>query len=164
MMGSGARVSIPINGAAESILKIYFGFVGEMLFRQGNIGEGMLDVAAAFRGIRRRAGVRCEGLEEFENFIERDSPSCGHIEYLAGGIGRGSLTGQKIRIHCIVDVGEIAALLAITKYHGLLTGQHLGDEFCHYAGVGRRWILPRTKDIEVTQGYRLESVAAIKRS
>src|SRR5271156_777001 len=163
MTGSQARVAIPVNGSAESIFKIYLGFVTEMLFRQRNIGEGMLDVAATFRGIRRRAGVRSERLEEFVNFIERDAPPCRYIEYLACGIGGGSLAGQKIRIYCIVDVSKIAARLAIAKYRGLLTGQHLGDELRHYTRVGRRWILPGAEDIEVAQGHRLQSVAAIKR-
>src|ERR1039458_7723884 len=111
----------------------------------------MLDVAAAFRGIHGRTGVRREFLQEFESLIERDAASRRYIEYLAGHLPGGGLAGQKVGLDGIVDVGEIPALLAVPKHRRLLAAQHLRDELRQHARVRRRRILPWSKNVEVAQ-------------
>ena len=38
---------IPFHRPSQAIFEIHLGFIAEMLFCEGDVGEGMLDVAAA---------------------------------------------------------------------------------------------------------------------
>src|SRR5580700_5129036 len=109
----------------------------------------MLDVAATFGSIDGRAGIAGEFPQRLEGLIERDSPACRQVEHLAGHLRRGSLAGQEVDLDDIVDVGEITALLAVAKDRGLLPTEHVRDELRQHARVGRRRILPWTKNVEV---------------
>jgi len=82
-----------------------------------------------------------------------------YIEYFPCHLRRRSFAGQQVGIDGIVDVGEVPALLAVAKHRGLLPAQHQGDELCQHARVGRRRILPRTKNIEVAQRHGFQSIA-----
>ena len=83
------------------------------------------------------------------------------VEDFAGNVG--SLAGQKIGLHGIVDEREIAGLLAIAKNHGLRLFQEARAEFRQDAGVGRAGILARTENIEVAERDIFEAIAAAER-
>src|ERR1700730_4404202 len=106
-----------------------------MFFRERNVGEGMLDVAAALLAIVGRPRIRGQSLKKFEGFVERDSPAGRDVEYFPRYLRPRSFAGQQIGLNRIVDVGEIPALLAIPKHGRLRAAQHLRDELCQYAGV-----------------------------
>src|SRR6188472_959971 len=90
-------------------------------------------------------------LQQSKRLVQINSGSGGDVEYVSGGLRVRCLDGQKVRRNNIVNVSEIAALLAIPKYRRLLIREHLGNEFCQHAGIGRGRVLARTKDVEVSQ-------------
>src|ERR1700679_2533550 len=99
-----------------------------MLLGGRNIGERMFNVTAALRTINRRSREGDDLLQEFKSFIQSHTASGGNIENLARHLPRRSTAGQKISLHCIVDVRKIAALFTIAKDGGPFSAQHLGDE------------------------------------
>ena len=103
-------------------------------------------------------------MQQFEGFIERASVSGGDVENLSRGLRRGSFAGQQICLHRVVNVSEVAALLAVAEDRGLLATQHHGNELGEDTGIGRGGILPRAEDVEVAQGHGLKLVATIKRN
>jgi hypothetical protein len=58
----------------------------------------------------------------------------------------------------VVDVGEIAALFAVTIDGRLLSSQHPSAEDRQYAGVVRCRILAGTEDVEVAEDYSFQAV------
>src|SRR5438034_367345 len=53
---------------------------------------------------------------------------------------------------------------AIGKNRGRFAVKQLGNEFRQHARIGRCWILPRSKNIEVPQADGFQPIATVKRS
>src|ERR1700733_10372026 len=131
--GSLGLAPIPVDGSLQSLFETHCRFIAEALFGLGDIGQGVLDVAATFRAMEGRAIVGSKSLKQLEGLVERDSSTSRHVEYFAGHFSGGGLAGQKVSLDGIVNVGEITALLAIAKHCGLLPTEHQRNKFCQHA-------------------------------
>ena len=58
----------------------------------------------------------------------------------------------------IVNVGEVPALLAVSKNRSLLSGQHPAAENSQHSRIMRCRVLVGSKDIEVAQHHRLQPI------
>ena len=124
----------------------------------------MFDVSIALRTMNRLSPVGRQRAQQSKGFIQCDTASSSDIENLTSDLRRRGVASEQVRLHGVVNVGEIAALLAVPVNRGLLSSQHLRDEFGQHSRVRGRWILARTENVEVTQRYCLQSISTIKRS
>ena len=79
------------------------------------------------------------------------------VEHLARGARRGA--GQQVRLDGVVDVAEVARLLAVAVDGRRAPLQRRRDEVRDDRRVLRLRILARAEDVEVAQRHRLEAVA-----
>ena len=85
----------------------------------------------------------------------------GDVHHVARSLGR--VGCPDVRVDDVVDVGEVAGLLAVAvDRHGLACVDR-GDEARHDRGVLRSRVLARTEDVEVAERDRLEPVDARER-
>src|SRR5436309_457271 len=112
-------------------------FVSEGGFCLGDVGERVLDVSAAFRAILWLSVIVRQSLQQLEGFVECGTAAGCAVEDFSRYLLRGRLAGEEVCLNRIIDVGEVAALFAISKHGGLFVPKHERDELCQYAGVGR---------------------------
>ncbi len=93
--------------------------------------------------------------------IQGESAARAHVENLARNVWR--FTREQIGLDSVLDIREIASLLAVTEDHRLRLFQESGAEFCKYARIGRAGILPGPENIEVAERNVFEAVHAAKR-
>src|SRR5215469_8372550 len=121
-------------------------------------------VAFTLRAVLWLAIVGRQCFEQIEGLVERHRATGGDVEdFSRDSVGRG-LAGQIIRFYHVVDVSEVATLVAIPIDRGLLATEHRRNEFGEHPGIWRGGILPRSEDIEVAQADGLKLVAAVKRN
>src|SRR5581483_9417072 len=111
----------------------------------------MFHIASALRTELQLSTKSGDFLENGERFLQVRAAAGRHVEYASRGVLSRSPAGQQVGADGIVDVGEVAALLAVSEDGRRLAAQHLGDKFRQHARVRRRGILPRAKDIEVAK-------------
>ena len=71
--------------------------------------------------------------------------------------------GEQVRVHHVVDVGEVAGLLSIAEDRRLrAAGEGLGERGDRRR-IGRVGILPRAEDVEVAKTHRRERIAVRER-
>src|SRR6185437_7442119 len=107
----------------------------------------MLHISGARLLIFRIAGISNDRAQHFESLIQRKASACGNVEDASIHFFRRSGAGQQVGVHGIVNVSEIATLLAISEDGARSVCQHLGDEFCENARVWRGWVLSRAEDV-----------------
>src|SRR5271155_5072489 len=105
--------AIPLEGSLEAFLEKDGGFVAEELLGMTDIGEGIADVSVASRFVVCLKRFSGNAAEDFPNLIERDAMPGANVKDSAGG--GGSFTGQEVGLNGVVDIGEIARLLTVTK-------------------------------------------------
>src|ERR1043166_141782 len=127
-----------------------------MLLRERDVGERVFDISTPFRAILYAAGVAGQRLEQFKSLVQSGTTPRRDVEHSSRAFRSRSGAGQQVGGHGIVNVVEITALLAVAKDRRLFAAQHLQAELRQYARVGRRWILPRSKNIEVPQTDRFQ--------
>src|SRR5205814_9693996 len=93
-----------------------------------------------------------------EDFIQRNAPANANVENFSGNIGR--VTSQKVRLDSVLHVGKVPRLLAISEDDWRRVFQERRAELRKHAGIRRAGILPRPKDIEITQRHVFENVTA----
>src|SRR5690242_10784244 len=69
---------------------------------------------------------------------------------------------EHICIHRVTYVCEIAALFAVSIDHRTLPFQQSINKLRNHPRVGRTWILPGSKNIEVAQAQSLQPITAVK--
>src|SRR3984957_20769667 len=106
--------AIPLHGPAQAFFEINSRFIAQCGFSLRDVGERVLDVAAALRSVVGLAFVGGKRLQQFESFVQRDPASGGDVKNFSRRFFRGSFAGQQVRRDGIIDVGEVAALFAVT--------------------------------------------------
>src|SRR5947207_6815066 len=124
----------------------------------------MFDIACPVRAILHIAFESDDLLQQLKSFIQVHARAGCDVEDVAGCLRCGGLRGQQVGFYGVVNVGKIAALGTVAEDCRLLACEHLGDELCQHPRVWGSRVLPRSKDIEVTQADRLQPVTAVKRS
>ena len=66
--------------------------------------------------------------------------------------------GQQVAVDDVVDVREVARLLAVAEDRRPPAGQHFGDELRDHGRVLALRILPRAEDVEVADRHRFQAV------
>src|SRR6266545_2150482 len=152
------RGPIPGHGLGQTILEADSWLITEDTARLRDVGLRVLDVARP-RVCVDRLDVRSDELaDRLEKRVQRNPAPGRDVDYFPTRSVGG--TGSQNAVDDVGDVGEIARVLAVAV-NGRLTGvAERADEERDDAGVGRRWILPRTEDVEVADRDRLEAVEA----
>src|SRR6188472_3481644 len=152
-MGSGLE---ELNGAAQALFELDGRRVAERFARGGEVGVRVAYVAGA-----RWQEVSLDRLAEqpadrVGDVIHARGLPAGDVERPAartlGGPG-GDRRGDRV-----VDVGEVARLLAVAVDRHLLTGGDRGDEERDHGRVLGEGALPRPVDVEVPQHDGLEGL------
>src|ERR1700730_4550716 len=116
--------SVPFHRSPQALFKMHFRFVAETGLGLRDVSQRVLDIAAALRVILWLSLIRRQNLQQLEGFVEIDSAAGGDVEGLPGCLVGRSGTGEQIRLDSIVDIGEVAALLAVAEDRGLFAAQH----------------------------------------
>src|SRR4051794_10487031 len=109
----------------------------------------MLYIAGPFRAVLHLSLESHQLLQNLEGLVQVEAGTRSNIEHPPPDIARRSFGREQIRMHRVIDVGEITALLAVAQDSGLFAIQHLRDELRQHTRIWRRRVLPRAKDIEV---------------
>src|SRR5436305_5850238 len=108
-----------------------------------------------------RSVDRVDGCAEFvakaaRQLVERDPLAAGDVvDTTADAIG---FEGCDVRVDDVVDVREVARLLAVAEDHGRLAMTIGPDEPWDHRRVFGLRILPRTEDVEVAKRHGLKAV------
>ncbi len=100
------------------------------------------------------------GDQRQEPVHRRRLPAAADVERHAVGLGR-RLRRAQVRLDDVVDVGEVARLLAVAVHLGAGAGEAGHREPRHDRRVLGLGVLPRPVDVEVAQRHRRHAVAAI---
>lgn len=138
-------------------MEIIFGIISQKFPSLRYIGIGVLDIALAVRAID-RLDILAEGIDKgLVDIIEILTTAISDIEGLAGSLMRSQASFQ-IGFDNILDIGEVAALLAVTvDSRALVIQEHL-DELGDDGGIGAMRVLPPAEDIEVSQAVSIEAI------
>lgn len=83
--------------------------------------------------------------------VDGDALGAGDVDDLAGE-GFGGAGGEEVGMDDVVDVGEVAGLLAVAVDEGGFAGGDGFGEGGDDGGVGGVGVLARAEDVEVTEG------------
>jgi hypothetical protein len=97
-------------------------------------------------------------LQPADDVEQAHAITAANVEH-AGGFGR--LGGPAVGVHDVVDVGEVARLVAVAVDLERLPGECPQDEARDHRRVLRGRVLPRAEDVEVAQAHRLHAVQAL---
>lgn len=150
-------LAIPLDGGGDAALEAPLWVVAEETLGLGDIGIGVLDVAGAV-GTELGLYIKTEGLGEAIIYIYKVLPaSIGDIEGFAGCL-MGCEACLEVGLDDILDISEVAALLAIAIDATLLTADEQLDELGDDGCVGSVGILTATEDIEISQAIGVEAI------
>src|SRR5262245_1408426 len=121
----------------------------KVAFCRYGVGLRVTHVAFPRRAVLRRDFHSLNFLKERPDEIQCMAIAVAGIVYLAGNTGRGG--GLYHEVRDVVDIGEIAALFAVTVNDRLLPVEQRGHEKRQDAGIRTRRILPWTVDVEEAQ-------------
>src|SRR5260370_23991180 len=122
----------------------------------------MLDITGPLRAVGHLSCVANDCLERLEGLVQSDAPAAGNIkDFSCHLFGRRS-AGQQVGGNYVIDRGKIAALFAIAVNRWLLAAKHGSNELGHDSGILRSRVLARSKNVEVTQRNRGQSVDAVE--
>src|SRR6185312_7419059 len=106
-------LAVPGDGAAQSLLERNRGLIAESFAGSRDIGQGIGNVACARRPIDRRFFEIKQIGHDAVGLVQRVTLAAGDIEDASGDLlGRG-FHGEEVGRYGILDVGEVAALLAV---------------------------------------------------
>src|SRR5256885_15546906 len=98
--------------------------------------------------------------EECHRLIQREASAHADIENFAGNVGR--LARQDVRVHCVLYVREVTRLFSIAKNNRLALLEKRRAELCEHTGVRGAGVLPRPKNIKITQRDVFHPIAPAK--
>ena len=154
------RLAVVGDGFAEAFFEADDGGVAEFTLGAGGIGEAVLHVSDA-GGFEDGLDVDAHGLVEGGDQVEeRVAFAAGEVVDLAGDIGGGRC--REVAGDDIGDVGEISRLLAVAKDGRPFSGLHFHNESRDHRGIGAKWILPRSKYVEVAKADRFQTVGMVE--
>jgi len=117
----------------------------------------VLDIAGAV-GTELGLYIKTEGLSEtIIDIYKVLSASVGDIEGFAGCLMGGEAC-LEVGFDDVLDIGEVAALLAITIDAALLTADEQLDELGDDGSVGSVGVLSATEDIKITETVGVETI------
>src|SRR5207245_2685714 len=147
-----------LAGAAHARREIHLRAIAEQPLRLRDVGERVAHVARARRGVGARQAAVEEVADRVGDGDERVARAAGDVEDLARHPRRRHR--EQVSLHHVVDVGEVARLLAVAVHLERLARERLGEEARDHGRVLRLRVLPRPEDVEVAQAHRLEPVEA----
>src|SRR5258705_12824189 len=100
-----------------------------MLLGQRDIGERVFDISTAFGPVVYCSGVARQRFQKSKSLVQSGVAPRSDIEHSSGTFCGRSGAGQEVGGDGIVNVIEVAALLAVAKNRGLFTAQHLQTKF-----------------------------------
>ena len=115
LRGLGCLHFVPLYGPAQSFLKIDLGPVPEMLFGSRQIRQRMLHIAGADLGVFDALRRTRQLFQHLKCFIQVDASAAGNVEDFSRSLRGGGFTGEKIGLYGVIDVGEVAALAAVSE-------------------------------------------------
>src|SRR5438105_9829016 len=157
------RFPIPLDRPAKTFFEVHQDFEAKILLRRGNISQRVHYVAGAGFFVLHCAFVTGDLFYSLEGLVQRNLLATGQVEHLACNRRSRSRAGQQVGGYHVVNVSEIAALLAITEDDRSLAAKHGGDELRNDSGVLRARVLSRAEDIEVAKRDRFYTVATKER-
>jgi len=100
--------------------------------------------------------------QQAERGVERGAVADGYVVNLVARLGVCAGGGQKVGLHGVGDVAEVAAGFAVAVDVGRIALEQRRRPFGRHGGIGAFGVLPRAEDVEVAQANGGEAVAAGK--
>ncbi len=145
----------------QSLPERDFRFESEKFPGEGNVGHGMPDIP--FSLLREdRPGICLEDISEFiEKLEEGETPVAGRVEHPSHSVQRRG-AGQEIGPDHVFHEGEVSRLFPVSVNNRLLILKESIDEPRNDGGVFGFGVLPRTKDVEITESHCFQTIEAMK--
>lgn len=157
---------VPVDGDAEAVGHGVFGSVAQKIAGLVDAGQGVGDVAGAVGTVGGLDGadgfvLLAEVLAQVgDELVEGGAFAEGGVVDLIYGGGVGGGHGQHIHLDDVVDVGEVAGILAVAVDVGGLVLHELLHEQGNYGGISSVGVLAASEDIEIAQADVFELVGA----
>lgn len=103
--------AVPVDGFFEAVPEGDDGGVADEGLGFGDVGQGVFDVAGARGCVAWGDGVAGHVVNQLNDGIDGDFVAAGDVDHFAAGF-RGA-GGQQVGVDDVVDVGKVAALLAV---------------------------------------------------
>lgn len=150
-------LAIPLDGSSDAALEAPLGGVAEKTFGLADVGIGVLDITGTV-GAELGFYIKTEGFGKAIIDIDEVLPaSVGDIEGFAGCL-MGCEACLEVGFDDVLDIGEVAALLAIAIYAALLAADEQLDELGDDGSVGSVGVLTATEDIEIAEAIGVETI------
>lgn len=157
---------VPVDCDAEAVGHGIFGSVAQEFSGLVDAGQGVGDVAGAVGTVGGLDGADgfiliAEVLAQVgDELVEGGAFAEGGVVDLVYGGGIGGGHGQHVHLDDIVDVGEVAGILAVAVDVGSLVLHELLHEQGNHGGISSVGVLAAAEDVEVAQADVLELVCA----
>ena len=102
-----------LDGLAQPLLEAHVDTVAKLVLGAGDVGHRVLDVAAS-RGLVAHLGRPADDLADRGELVERDAVAAGDVVDAARR-RRALACASDVRLDDVVDVGEVARLLAVAE-------------------------------------------------
>src|SRR5580704_13922729 len=148
-----------VERALQPLADVDLGLVAEERARGRDVGERVAYVAGpdgAVLGLERRPRDVADVRDEL---VERRAIPASEVHELARELAR-RRRREEVRVDDVVDVAEVARLLAVAEHDGPLLADRGGDELGHDGRVLALRVLPGAEDVEVAERQRLDPVEA----
>src|SRR5579859_4311883 len=119
-----------LEGPLQALTHVDGGLVAEQRAGRADVGQRVAHVAGACRAVLGFELLARELADVAEQLVEGRALVAGDVDHLAREL-LVRRRGEQVRLHRVVDVAEVAGLLAVAEDDGALLAQGRGDELRH---------------------------------